>query len=107
MGSFGENLTVEGLSEGTLRPGDRLAVGSAVLEVTQPRLPCRKLNARFQREDMMIRFGRSLRTGFYLSVAQEGTLAAGDEIRVLDGSADQPTVEEIARERLRAVRSPE
>jgi MOSC domain-containing protein YiiM len=79
-GAFGENLTVEGLSETELRVGDRLRIGTAELVVTQPRLPCFKLNVRFQRPDMVKRFLRSGRTGFYLAVVTEGQLSAGDRI---------------------------
>ena len=64
-GSFGENLTTEGLLENTLHIGDRLCVGSVELVVTEPRLPCYKLNAKFQREDMVKWFLRSRHTGFY------------------------------------------
>src|SRR5438093_950138 len=71
-GSFGENLTTEGLDERTLRVGDRLRVGSAVLEVTQPRMPCYKLGIRFGRLDMVRRFLASGRSGFYLAVHEEG-----------------------------------
>ena len=55
-GKFGENLTTEGLAEDTLHIGDRVRVGSAVLVVTQPRLPCYKLALRFGRDDMIKRF---------------------------------------------------
>lgn len=82
-GAFGENLTVEGLSEAGLRVGDVLRIGTAELMVTQPRLPCFKLNARFQRPDMVKRFLRSGRTGFYLAVAKEGHLSAGDPIELV------------------------
>jgi MOSC domain-containing protein YiiM len=99
-GSFGENLTVEGIRESGLHLGDRLQIGSATFEVTQPRLPCTKLNARFRREDMIVRFARSLRTGFYLAVTEEGELGAGDEIELLAGGPGTPTVEESAIERL-------
>ena len=81
-GAFGENLTTEGLQEDALRIGDRLSVGSAELVVTQPRLPCFKLGVRFERPDMVKRFHRSGRTGFYLSVLREGVLASGDSIQV-------------------------
>jgi MOSC domain-containing protein YiiM len=67
-GSFGENLTTEGLLETGLRIGDRLRIGSAVLRVTQPRMPCSKLGVRFQREDMVKRFLASGRSGFYFAV---------------------------------------
>jgi MOSC domain-containing protein YiiM len=80
-GAFGENLTVEGLDERDIRIGDHLHIGSAELVVTQPRMPCYKLGVRFARADMVQRFLRSGRTGFYLAVVTEGTLAAGEAIR--------------------------
>ena len=79
-GAFGENLTTEGLREDAVHVGDRFRVGSAELVVTQPRLPCYKLAARFQRADIVKRFLASRRTGFYLAVAREGEVAAGDAI---------------------------
>ncbi|MCI4330994.1 MAG: MOSC domain-containing protein [Thermoplasmata archaeon] len=100
-GSFGENLTIDGFSERTTHIGDRLRVGTALLEVTQPRLPCRKLNVRFQRDDMLRRFGESLRTGFYLTVLEEGILERGCEIHRLSPTGGGPSVEEVARGRLR------
>jgi MOSC domain-containing protein YiiM len=80
--AFGENLTVEGVNESVTRVGDVLRIGTAEFVVTQPRLPCYKLNVRFQRPDMVKRFLRSGRTGFYLRVIEEGSLAAGDTIEV-------------------------
>jgi MOSC domain-containing protein YiiM len=74
--AFGENLTVEGLSESEMRVGDVLRIGTAEFVVTQPRLPCYNLNVRFQGPDMVKRFLRSGRTGFYLRVTREGQLAA-------------------------------
>jgi len=79
-GAFGENLTTEGVDESTLRIGERLRIGSAELLVTQPRLPCFKLGIRFGRADMVKRFQRSGRSGFYLRVLREGELGAGDPI---------------------------
>ena len=83
-GHFGENLTIEGLLEEDVHIGDRLKIGSAELVVTQPRLPCYKLGIRFGRADMVKRFLASRRTGFYLSVAVEGDVGAGDAIEILD-----------------------
>ncbi len=80
-GNFGENLTTSGLTEDELCIGDRLRVGSAVLMVTQPRMPCYKLAVRFDREDMVKRFWRSRRPGFYFSVAEEGELGPGSKIQ--------------------------
>ncbi len=82
-GAFGENLTTEGLLEDDVQVGDRFRVGSTELIVTQPRLPCYKLAARFQRADMVKRFLASHRTGFYFAVAREGEVAAGDAIERL------------------------
>src|SRR5439155_1384928 len=82
-GAFGENLTIAGLAEETTSIGDRLGIGTAVFEVSQPRLPCFKLEAKFQRNDMIKRLLDSRRTGFYLRVLQEGMLEAGNSIVVL------------------------
>jgi MOSC domain-containing protein YiiM len=81
-GVFGENLTTTGVLETAVRIGDRLRIGTAELMVTQPRIPCFKLNVRFQRPDMVKRFLRSEKSGFYLAVIEEGQLAAGDEIQL-------------------------
>src|SRR2546430_1780945 len=79
-GSFGENLTTEGLMEDSVHIGDRFRIGSAELVVTQPRMPCFKLGIRFGRPDMVKRFLRSGRTGFYLAVTREGEVRAGDAV---------------------------
>jgi MOSC domain-containing protein YiiM len=79
-GSFGENLTTEGLLEANVHLGDRFQIGTAEVVVTQPRLPCFKLNLKFQRDDMAKRFLASRRTGFYFRVLREGEIGAGDEI---------------------------
>src|SRR5258705_2398924 len=79
-GAFGENLTVAGLDEAAISVGDQLGIGAAVLEVTQPRLPCFKLAGKFQRDDIIKRFLDSRKTGFYARVLKEGALQAGDPI---------------------------
>ncbi|MGH7852407.1 MAG: MOSC domain-containing protein [Candidatus Binatia bacterium] len=96
-GSFGENLTTEGLLEKELNIGDRLCVGSVELMVTEPRLPCYKLNAKFSREDMVKRFLRSRRTGFYFSVAREGEIGAGDDVDFLSRDENRVSVADITR----------
>src|SRR5687768_3711721 len=82
-GAFGENFSTEGLLEDTVRIGDRLSIGSAQFAVTQPRMPCFKLGIRFGRQDIVKRFARSGRSGFYLTVLREGEVAAGDAIERL------------------------
>jgi len=96
-GAFGENLTTEGTSERSLRIGDHLSIGTGEFLVTQPRLPCFKLGVRFGRPDMVKRFQRSARTGFYLAVLQEGSISPGDPIRVVSEAQPGVTVAEIAR----------
>jgi MOSC domain-containing protein YiiM len=99
-GSFGENLTIEGLLESDVRPGDLLKIGNAVFAVTLPRYPCYKLGIKFGRSDMVKRFAKSGLTGFYLSVEQTGELRAGDTINFEPNQADGATIAEIAAERL-------
>jgi MOSC domain-containing protein YiiM len=99
VGVFGENLTVEGLSEEAVRIGDVLGIGSAELVVKRPRMPCVKLNARFERDDMIDRMLANGRSGFYLGVRATGSLRAGDEIRLVDRLPAAPTVLEDFRRR--------
>ena len=94
-GAFGENLTAEGVNESAVRVGDVLRVGTAEFIVTQPRLPCYKLNVRFQRPDMVKRFLRSGRTGFYLAIIKEGELTAGDEIELVPTDHSAVTIPEV------------
>ena len=96
-GNFGENLTTEGLLENTLCIGDTLRVGAAILTVTQPRMPCYKLNLRFGRDDMIKRFLMSGRSGFYFSVAGVGEVSAGSEVDILSRDPNRVTVIDIVR----------
>jgi MOSC domain-containing protein YiiM len=77
-GMFGENFTTEGLDESSVHIGDQFRIGGAVVEVTQPRMPCYKLGIRFGRSDMPKRFHASGRCGFYLAVLREGEVGEGD-----------------------------
>ena len=95
-GAFGENLTTTGLSE-EFRIGDRLKIGTAEFAVTQPRLPCYKLGIRFGRADLVKRFMRSGRTGFYLRVVREGEVEARDSISLDARGAESLTVADIVR----------
>jgi MOSC domain-containing protein YiiM len=100
-GYFGENLTTEGLLEDTLCVGDRLRVGSALLMVTQPRMPCYKLALRFGRDDMIQRFLANGRSGFYFSVVEAGELRAGSDIEVVSRDRNGVTVADIVKLYLR------
>jgi MOSC domain-containing protein YiiM len=94
-GQFGENLTTEGMSEKDTHIGDVLRVGQATVQVTQPRVPCLKLAAKFQRDDILQRFVQSGRSGFYFSVIEEGLVAAGDAIEQLQEDENGISVSDI------------
>src|SRR4051794_16414210 len=94
-GAFGENLTTEGLREDDVHIGDRFRAGAVELVVTQPRMPCFKLGIRFNRADMVKRFLRSGRTGFYFRVLREGELAAGDSLERVAEEENRVTVADI------------
>ncbi|HKS97620.1 MAG TPA: MOSC domain-containing protein [Terriglobia bacterium] len=94
-GMFGENLTVEGLREDEVNIGDRLRIGSAEFMITSPRIPCYKLGIKFGRKDIIPRFLKSLRSGFYFSVVKEGEVGAGDSIRVTSKAERSVTVADI------------
>lgn len=82
-GGFGENLVAGGLDESSVCIGDVVEVGSAVLQVAQPRQPCFKLNHRFQIRAMSRRTQDTRRTGWYYRVLGEGTIVAGDTLKVV------------------------
>ncbi len=96
-GAFGENFTTEGLSEDDLHIGDRIQVGSSTLMVRQPRMPCYKLAAKFQRDDMIERFLHSRRSGFYFSVEQEGEVEKGNPIELISRNRSGITIAEMNR----------
>jgi MOSC domain-containing protein YiiM len=96
-GMFGENFTTEGLREDQLHVGDRLRIGSSIVIVRQPRMPCYKLAARFQRDDMIERFLRSGRSGLYFSVEQEGEVGEGDSFELISEDRQGITIAEMNR----------
>lgn len=91
-GAFGENLTVGGLDEQLVCLGDVWAVGTARLEVSQPRQPCWKLNERFGRDDVVSLVQGSGRTGWYLRVLAEGFVEAGDVLTLIERPSPEWTV---------------
>jgi MOSC domain-containing protein YiiM len=96
-GMFGENFTTAGLFESELSIGDKFRVGSAVVMVTEPRMPCYKLGIKFGRSDIVKRFLASERTGFYFAVLQEGEVGADDSIELIEGSKHSLRVSDITR----------
>ncbi|MDB5728189.1 MAG: hypothetical protein JWQ00_1394 [Noviherbaspirillum sp.] len=84
-GSMGENLTLEGLLESGVWVGDRLHIGGAVFEVTEPRSPCFKFNVKMDLPHASKLMLQSGCTGFYLRVAQPGVVCAGDAVELRPG----------------------
>ena len=96
-GMFGENFTTAGLFETELNIGDKFRVGSAIVVVTEPRMPCYKLGIRFGRPDIIKRFLASERTGFYFAVLQEGEVGVGDPIELIEGTEHSLKVSDVTR----------
>ncbi|HEY2604223.1 MAG TPA: MOSC domain-containing protein [Thermoleophilaceae bacterium] len=90
-GAFGENLTVRGLDLNRALVGERWAVGSALLEVTAPRIPCWKLAKKMEDPFFIKRFAAAGRPGVYLRILEEGDIGAGDEIEIVA----RPTEHEV------------
>jgi len=82
-GAFGENLTTEGIDVSGAVLGERWRIGTTLLEVVQPRLPCFKLSLKMEDPGFLKRFAQASRPGAYLKILDEGDLGAGDEIEVL------------------------
>ena len=96
-GAFGENLSTRGLIEHEVQIGDEVRMGTVRFRTTEPRMPCYKLGIRFERNDIVKRFLESGRSGFYLSVLQEGRVQAGDSIEPLKRRSQSVTVADVTR----------
>ena len=83
-GGFGENFTVEGLSEDSVCIGDTFEVGTALVQVSQPRRPCRNIARRWQRGNLTTLVDRTGRTGWYLRVLREGQVEAGETVALVE-----------------------
>jgi ferredoxin-NADP reductase/MOSC domain-containing protein YiiM/ferredoxin len=94
-GQFGENFTVEGLPDDTVCIGDRYRIGSALFEVTQPRVTCYRLGIRMNEPRMPALLTASGRPGFYFRVLREGEVGAGDDIVKVGEAEERMTVAEI------------
>lgn len=99
-GGLGENLAVEGLEEASVCIGDTWEVGSVLLQVTQPRTPCWKLERRWGCEGLVRRILDTARTGWYLRVLREGEIASGMEMTLRDRPHPEWTVARALRARV-------
>jgi MOSC domain-containing protein YiiM len=96
-GQFGENLTVEGMTEDAIHIGDAFRVGGALVEVTQPRAPCFKLGIKMGSSRFPKAFLASGRVGFYLRVLEEGEVGAGEAIQPTHCDPASLSVAEVLR----------
>ena len=87
FGTFGDNLTIEGLPS-DFNTGDRLLIGDVILEATAPRIPCGTLAAKMQDSGFGMQFRRAERPGFYFRVLNEGDIAVGDTATLVEDSTD-------------------
>lgn len=91
-GTFGENLTVEGMDLTVAHVGERWRVGTALLEVSLPRIPCFKLATKMEDPKFIKRFAQARRPGSYLRIIEEGELGAGDPIEVVERPEHEVTI---------------
>ena len=96
-GEFGENLTTEGIDVNDALIGERWEIGTTVLEVSEPRVPCWRLAVRMNDKVFAPRFMRALRPGAYLRIIVEGDVGAGDEIRVVGKPDHDLTIRDVFR----------
>ena len=96
-GQFGENFTVDGMPDDKTHVGDVFRVGNALVQVTQPRVPCYRLGIKMGSPEFPKKFLQSNRVGFYMRVLQEGEVGAGDLIELVETDPQRMTVEEINR----------
>ncbi len=96
-GTFGENLTLRGLDPREARIGERWRVGSALLEVSEPRQPCSKLGAKMGDQRFVKAFARAMRLGTYLRIVEPGDVGAGDPVEVVDRPGHEVTIGLLGR----------
>jgi len=96
-GKFGENLTLRGVDVSGALVGERWRVGTAILEVTSPRVPCYKLGIAMEDPGFIRAFARALRPGAYLRIVEEGAVGAGDLVAVASKPQHNLTLETMAR----------
>ena len=97
FGEFGENLTTEGIDVNDALVGERWQIGTVVLEVSEPRIPCWRLGVRMDDKMFPRRFTEALRPGAYLRIAVEGDVGAGDEVSVVERPDHDLTIRDVFR----------
>ncbi|HYW49538.1 MAG TPA: MOSC domain-containing protein [Gemmatimonadaceae bacterium] len=96
-GAFGENITVDGLTEATVCLGDLWQLGSCVLRITEPRGPCATLTRRWMRPELLREVRTTAAAGWYNAVHTEGSVAIGDAMTLVQRVQDEWTMERVFR----------
>jgi MOSC domain-containing protein YiiM len=96
-GHFGENLTIEGIGVNEALVGERWEVGTALLEVSEPRVPCWRLGVRMGDKTFIRRFTGALRPGAYLRIVVEGSVGAGDPVRMVERPEHGLSIRDVFR----------
>lgn len=94
-GAFGGNIAVESVDETMVRLGERFRLGSALLEISQPRMPCATIERRFERKGMVATILETGRCGWYFRVIEEGEAEAGEVLEALPGSGTPYSVRTV------------
>ena len=102
-GSFGENLTTAGIDLGKAMIGERWQIGQVLLEISQPRIPCRVFAGFWKRPSLIKEFTEAARPGAYLRVIQGGEVSANDLINVMSRPEDGLTIEQVFKVKTGAV----
>jgi MOSC domain-containing protein YiiM len=97
FGEFGENLTTEGIEVNGALVGERWQIGTTVLEVSEPRIPCWRLGVRMNDKMFVRRFIDALRPGAYLRLIAEGSIGVGDEVQIVERPSHGLTVRDVFR----------
>mgnify|MGYP003654954195 CR=1 FL=1 len=94
-GMFGENITIDNFEETNIRVGDAFKIGTAIIQVSEPRQPCFKLGVRFNNQKILKDFIQSSYSGFYVRILQEGEVKVGDSLELIERNPNDLSVEDV------------
>jgi MOSC domain-containing protein YiiM len=95
FGMFGENITIDNFEETNIRIGDTFKIGTAVIQISEPRKPCYKLGVRFNNQKILKDFIQSSYSGFYVRIIQEGEVKNGDSLHLIERNTNDLSVEDV------------
>ncbi|MCB9174094.1 MAG: MOSC domain-containing protein [Flavobacteriales bacterium] len=94
FGMFGENITLDNIDETIIRIGNIYQVGNAIVQISEPRIPCFKLGHKFNDQLVIKEFINSSYSGFYVRILKEGTVTVGDEFKLIEQNNNDFSVED-------------